>query len=695
MNSQKKSNVEDEADILAAIWSLRALLHPQAFKRLYKSFATGEEYIFQVIGLDNINPEEILPAELFLIMKAQLTVLEKRPTRSINDPLFNNINKIGQMIGLSEYEREILLFTVIVQSNPGLREALEYLGAFSIPKLINYLSFILQIKPEHISEALKFDGPLCSSGLIDLQRKRRSLDIPDRLEALDGLAHILQDPYAEIDSALSTFFCKVPTPQLAMSDFDHLGDDLKIVKSLLAASVQKGMVGVNILIYGPPGTGKTELVKVVASHLGLSLYEVSNQDTDCDPASEEQRFRSYLLCQSLFSRRRDCLILFDEIEDIFPSESHGVLGLVVRSGLHKSWTNRVLENNKVPAFWISNCVEQIDPAFLRRFDLVLEVPIPPSGVRRQILRKMMPGLEIREECLEAMGNNPHIVPGHLEKAFRVAGLMGGQNQISSEQVLTRVVRNLHKAMGLPASLSISRPKTQVYDLAFLNTDLNLARLVEVCRDEPIIKVCLHGPSGTGKTAFVHYLAECLQKKVIARKASDILDPYVGQTEQHLAFMFQEAESPDSILFLDEADSFLQDRLKARHSWEITKVNELLVQVENFGGLFFCATNLMETLDHAIFRRFDLKVRFDFLKPPQSWMLFQKILAVHGADLPKHSEMWCQSKLAKLVRLTPADFTLVERRLRLTRERIDALLFLDYLEQECLYKGGEVKHPVGF
>lgn len=694
MKNSKTQKFGEEVGILAAIWSLRALLHPKAFKQFSRSIITGGEEIFQVIGMDKIDLEKFSHKELSLTMKICLQSLEKQDLKR-EEPLFSNIDNLGKIIGLSKYEKQILLFAIITENTPGLREALGFPGPCSVPGLINHLTYILKIKAEDVHETLGIRGPLLSSGIIDLQRYRGSLDIADRLEVLDGLAHILQEPHADLETALSTFFSKVSPPKQTMADFEHLGEDPAILCSFLAASLEKKITGVNVLIYGTPGTGKTELVKVVASHLGMSLYEVSSEDTDGDPASKDQRLRSYFLCQSLFSRRRDCLILFDEIEDIFPSESQGILGLVVRSGRNKGWTNRILEQNTVPAIWVSNTVAQIDPAFLRRFDLVLEVPIPPASVRRQMFRKMMGGLAIRDEFVEAMSNNQHIVPGHLEKAFKVAGLVGEKDQASSEKVLSRVVHNLHKAMGLPAKVAHSRHKTGVYDLAFLNTDLNMESLVEICRVEAALKTCLHGPPGTGKTAYVHYLAERLNKKIIAKKASDILNPFVGQTEHHLASMFQEAEQADGILFLDEADSFLQDRLRARHSWEITKVNELLVQVENFGGLFFCATNLMETLDHAVFRRFDLKVRFDFLKPPQAWKLFQKILAVHGADLPMDREMWCRAKLAKLGRLTPADFNVVERQLRLTRESIDVLLFLDYLEQECLYKGGDVKHPVGF
>ena len=74
--------------------------------------------------------------------------------------------------------------------------------------------------------------------------------------------------------------------------------------------------------------------------------------------------------------------------------------------------------------------------------------------------------------------------------------------------------------------------------------------------------------------------------------------------------------------LDEADSFLQDRKDAQRSWEISQVNEMLTQIEGFEGVFIASTNLMDSLDAAALRRFDLKVHFDYLKPGQAWAMFQ-------------------------------------------------------------------------
>lgn len=98
--------------------------------------------------------------------------------------------------------------------------------------------------------------------------------------------------------------------------------------------------------------------------------------------------------------------------------------------------------------------------------------------------------------------------------------------------------------------------------------------------------------------------------------------YVGQTEQNIAMAFQEARDSEAMLVFDEADSFLQDRKSAFHSWEITQVNEMLTQMENFEYPFVCTTNLMDKLDKASLRRFTFKVKYNFMKEDQVEKAFQ-------------------------------------------------------------------------
>jgi transitional endoplasmic reticulum ATPase len=112
------------------------------------------------------------------------------------------------------------------------------------------------------------------------------------------------------------------------------------------------------------------------------------------------------------------------------------------------------------------------------------------------------------------------------------------------------------------------------------------------------------------------LAKELGFEVLTKRASDLLAPYVGSTEQNIARMFEEACDLGAFLVLDEADSLLRDRKSARYSWEVSFVNEMLTWMERHLLPFACTTNLVETLDAATSRRFTFKVKFDYLLPEQ-------------------------------------------------------------------------------
>jgi SpoVK/Ycf46/Vps4 family AAA+-type ATPase len=47
----------------------------------------------------------------------------------------------------------------------------------------------------------------------------------------------------------------------------------------------------------------------------------------------------------------------------------------------KAWVNQILETNPVPVIWVTNRIEQIDPAFRRRFQYHLRLLSPPPGAR--------------------------------------------------------------------------------------------------------------------------------------------------------------------------------------------------------------------------------------------------------------------------------------------------------------------------
>ena len=208
-----------------------------------------------------------------------------------------------------------------------------------------------------------------------------------------------------------------------------------------------------------------------------------------------------------------------------------------------------------------------------------------------------------------------------------------------------------------------------YSLDGLNirSGIKLPRLIEVCRnylensakidekqrDQPRMNLLLFGVPGSGKTEFVKYLAKQLKKKLCIKKASDLLDCYVGATEQRIAAAFAEAELNQEILFFDEGDSLLGARAGAVRSWEVSQVNTLLAEMEQFRGIFIVSTNLVQKLDSAAMRRFSFRLHFDYLLN-EGKEIFYRTYFSKPLGLPELSEKE-RKALFSIDGMTPSDF----------------------------------------
>jgi SpoVK/Ycf46/Vps4 family AAA+-type ATPase len=168
--------------------------------------------------------------------------------------------------------------------------------------------------------------------------------------------------------------------------------------------------------------------------------------------------------------------------------------------------------------------------------------------------------------------------------------------------------------------------------------------------------------------------------------------WVGGTEKNIANAFEEAREEGAVLVFDEVDSFLQDRRNAQRSWEVTQVNEMLVQMENFEGIFIATTNLMSGLDQASLRRFDMKLEFKYLKLPQAWRLLKAETTLLGIEIEEKMEI--KRAVRNMRQLTPGDFAAVRRQHRF-RPIVSVWNFVERLNAEIITKGEEEGVKMGF
>ncbi len=133
-------------------------------------------------------------------------------------------------------------------------------------------------------------------------------------------------------------------------------------------------------------------------------------------------------------------------------------------------------------------------------------------------------------------------------------------------------------------------------------------------------VMLYGPPGCGKTMLARAVATECDAEFMSVGISDVLNMYIGESQRNLAQFFDKArQSRPCVLFFDEIDALAFARSKAQSEHTRQVVNELLSQLDGFGGdnqgvLILAATNMPWDVDSAMKRpgRFSRQV---FVPPP--------------------------------------------------------------------------------
>jgi SpoVK/Ycf46/Vps4 family AAA+-type ATPase len=371
----------------------------------------------------------------------------------------------------------------------------------------------------------------------------------------------------------------------------------------------------------------------------VSLYAAGEEQFAGREVSRTERLSDLSFFQRLLAGSPGTAILFDEFEDVDWQ--------LINRGGSKLYLNRLLETNPVPVVWTSNNIFEIDAAVLRRMSLIIELKAPPVRQRERILRRLANRYEVELEDHEVLDLARRLpaTPAVLENALRAAKLSGG-----GKDALERAASGIMRAL----SGGGARPAVSVTDfdpaLTCANMDLTALAKHIASSSNLAFSLCLSGPPGTGKSAFARYLARRLGLETLQKRASDLLAPYIGQSEKNIAEAFEAAREAQAMLIFDEADSLLFDRREAVRSWEVSQVNEMLTWMEQHPLPSCCTTNMMERFDSTSLRRLTFHILFHYLDAKGlagAYAIFFQM-----ADVPAHG--------LGFANLTPGDFAQARR-----------------------------------
>jgi SpoVK/Ycf46/Vps4 family AAA+-type ATPase len=639
-----------------------------------------EKYI--AFDFDNFHRSEPLK-----ILEKRYKYYKKQPPFESSKLLEKNLNRISELIVLNHYERTILEFVILLKHYDILDNAINLLGEnINTSRTKRLLSALLDIPIEGINQVFSSDATFNHSGLLQLDRDN-AYSFSSKFQLLN---YEFSDNMLNHDNEIMEMVRHAVKPTskgtLEIHDYSYIKKDLEILLPYLNKALESHQKGVNILLYGLPGTGKTELSKTIAEILGIKLYEISYADSDGDPIDGNARLRVYKTAQALLSKHKT-ILMYDEAEDVFESYEGGFF-IIPKRQSDKAWINKVLENNTLPTIWITNNIGSIDNAIIRRFDMSIEMPIPSKSKRAEIIKKYSENI-LNEKDIEQLAENESIAPALVSSAVKVTKMVPTEKK---DSVLLQLINNTLKAQGhTEVKGDGEKALPDNYSVEFINTSTNLNELTEGIKAYSSARLCLYGASGTGKSAFAKYIAHILDKPYIIKSGSSLMSKWVGDTEKNIAHAFKEAEDENAVLIFDEVDGFLAERGQAKVNWEVTQVNEMLVQMEKFNGIFIATTNLMDHLDRASLRRFDLKLEFNFLTPLQLKKIFISYCNELKLTSPTESEL---HEISRLREITPGDFATIARQSRF-RKIETTTEFTLRLKEEIRVKKLESGHIMGF
>lgn len=577
------------------------------------------------------------------------------------------VRRLAELMGFSRAESALLVYALSYSALPS-QQLLTHLAVRDRWHRQVYWRTALDVTADELADALSVQGRLTGSGLLRAQ----------------GGIPVVPDFWVELLLSTDTPFTKGFIQPLMQKESPGGASRLPPEdRQILSTLLTRREAGINVLVYGKPSIDKRNLAYHLILEAGCLPYTLAAD------IPEDVRAPALMVAQRLLQDTAQAVLVVEHAQSVLTRNLPDVFAFLGFGGDDEEaepLDERILAENPVPTVWLAGDPQRFHRDTLARFLFHAEALKGTRADRQALIESLIADLPLADRHKAELVKLDGLSEQQIVSARRIAELTARRSRPTyARHLLIAAVRS-QKALARRDKDEARLPVTQ-YSLDYIHSAgrFGPAQILQALKRRPQGSLCLYGLPGTGKTQFAEHVAHELGKAILIKRASELLDKYLGESEKRIAEAFDQAEEEEAVLLLDEADSFLRDRSRSAHSWEVTTVNELLQRMERFEGLFICTTNLYAQIDFAALRRFTFKLEFLPLRLDQRWEMFLNETGLRGKALSGRRQDDYEERLALMRDLTAGDFATVKRQCLLLGETLTPDQWLEQLEIEVRAK----------
>jgi hypothetical protein len=146
--------------------------------------------------------------------------------------------------------------------------------------------------------------------------------------------------------------------------------------------------GLNVLFSGPPGTGKTMAAEVISRALHLDLYRIDLSQVISKYIGETEKNLDRIFAAA---ENSNAILFFDEADALFGKRSEVRDSHDRYANIEISYLLQKMEEYQGTSILATNLRQNLDEAFVRRLQAIVEFPFPDEEYRRRIWESVFPG----------------------------------------------------------------------------------------------------------------------------------------------------------------------------------------------------------------------------------------------------------------------------------------------------------------